>query len=137
MSETTRRTVLTGVAGITAAVALTACGDDDTGGPAAEPPAGGAAAALGNVADIPVGGGKIFAAQKVVVTQPTEGQIKAFSATCTHQACTVSKVEGGLITCPCHNSNFRIADGSVVNGPATKALPAADVTVADGKITIG
>ena len=42
---------------------------------------------------MPVGGGKIFAAEKVVVTQPTEGDFKAFSAVCTHQGCVVAKIE--------------------------------------------
>ncbi len=50
-------------------------------------------AALGATADIPVGGGKIFNDQKVVVTQPEAGQFKAFSAVCTHQGCIVSSVE--------------------------------------------
>ena len=45
--------------------------------------------------DIPVGGGRIFEAIKVVVTQPTEGDFKAFTAVCTHQACTVSSVKDG------------------------------------------
>jgi Rieske Fe-S protein len=143
MSETTRRTVLAGTAGLSAAAALAACGGDD------EPTGGGnsgggdtgatgaAGGVLANVADIPVGGGKIFAAENVVVTQPTAGQIKAFSATCTHQGCKVGTVEGGLIKCPCHGSAYKIADGSVANGPTNGPLPAADVTVADGKITLG
>ena len=39
---------------------------------------------LGLAADIPVGGGMVFTAAKVVVTQPTKGDFKAFSAVCTH-----------------------------------------------------
>ncbi|MGC5028478.1 Rieske (2Fe-2S) protein [Micromonospora sp. DT229] len=85
--------------------------------------------ALATLADIPVGGGAIFASAGVVVTQPTEGDIKAFSATCTHQGCTVTSVDGGVITCACHNSVFDIADGSVRSGPARAPLPAANVTV--------
>jgi nitrite reductase/ring-hydroxylating ferredoxin subunit len=159
MSDTTRRSVLAGAAGITAAAALTACGDDldepgtDTGAPAAAtsgPAAAssptkaapssagnGAAAGIAAVADIPVGGGKIFAEQKVVVTQPTAGTIKAFSATCTHQGCPVSKIEAGNIICTCHNSKFKVADGSVAGGPATKPLAAATVKVENGRIVLG
>ncbi|WP_331446117.1 Rieske (2Fe-2S) protein [Streptomyces xanthochromogenes] len=84
---------------------------------------------LAKVSDIPVGGGKIFAEQKVVVTQPTAGTFKGFSAICTHQGCTVATVADGTIDCPCHGSKYRIADASVANGPATRPLPARRITV--------
>ncbi|MFE4861048.1 Rieske (2Fe-2S) protein [Streptomyces sp. NPDC056670] len=84
---------------------------------------------LAKVSDIPVGGGKVFAEQKVVVTQPTAGTFKGFSAICTHQGCTVSTVADGTIDCPCHGSKYRIADASVAHGPATRPLPARQITV--------
>ena len=55
---------------------------------------------------------------KLVVTQPTEGEFKGFTAVCTHQGCTVGRVEDGEIRCPCHGSRFSAEDGSVVGGPA-------------------
>jgi Rieske Fe-S protein len=64
-----------------------------------------------------------------VVTQPTSGQFKAFSAVCTHQGCIVAKVESGSIVCTCHQSHFSITDGSVQSGPAPSALPSKTVTV--------
>ena len=73
-----------------------------------------------------MGGGKIFADQKVVVTQPTSGDFKAFSAVCTHQGCVVSGVADGTINCACHGSEFDIATGAVKQGPATKAAPRED-----------
>ena len=102
--------------------------------------ASGAASAASDAiaaADIPVGGGKVFDKLKVVVTQPTAGDFKAFSAVCTHQGCTVNGVSNGVITCPCHGSTFDVATGAVVQGPATQALPTKSVTVgADGiKVT--
>ncbi|MGW1287066.1 Rieske 2Fe-2S domain-containing protein [Streptomyces sp. NPDC002586] len=84
---------------------------------------------LGRTSDIPEGGGKIFKDQKVVVTQPTKGHFKAFSAICTHLGCTVNTVANGTIDCPCHGSKFHIADGSVAHGPATKPLPAKSIKV--------
>jgi Rieske Fe-S protein len=92
-------------------------------------PAKAARPALAQLADIPVGGGKVFADQKVVVTQPTAGTVKAFSATCTHAGCTVSEVLDGTINCTCHGSKFRVADGSVAGGPAGRPLPPVAIAV--------
>ena len=86
--------------------------------------------------EIPVGGGKVFDTQKVVVTQPTAGQFKAFTAVCTHQGCTVSTVKDGTINCPCHGSKYSIADGSVQGGPAPAPLAAKTVTVNGDEITV-
>ncbi|WP_342787204.1 Rieske (2Fe-2S) protein [Actinomadura decatromicini] len=91
---------------------------------------------VAKVADVPVGGGKINGAEKVVVTQPTQGSFKAFTAVCTHQGCTVGSVSGGLIKCPCHGSEFKIADGSVRRGPADRALTEYPVQVKDGAIVV-
>jgi Rieske Fe-S protein len=41
----------------------------------------------------------------------------------------VKDVASGIINCPCHNSQFSAADGSVKKGPATSPLPPASITV--------
>lgn len=79
----------------------------------------------------------IYKDQDVVVTQPTEGVFKAFSSVCTHQGCAVSSIKDGAMVCPCHNSLFSIADGSVISGPATEPLPEKTVTVTGDVITLG
>ena len=91
---------------------------------------------LGLVTEVPVGGGKVFTAQKVVVTQPVKGEFKAFSAVCTHVGCICNQVVNGTINCPCHGSEFKITNGAVVTGPAPSPLPARTITVSDGKITL-
>jgi Rieske Fe-S protein len=132
----TRRTVLLATGG--AAAALTAAcsnyGADNSSSSSDKPVAGGQE--LAKTTDIPVGGGKIFADEKVVVTQPAKDVFKAFSAVCTHQGCTVAGIADGIIHCPCHKSEFRIADGSVAGGPAPKPLPAKQITVTGGTIEL-
>ena len=91
---------------------------------------------LGAASDIPVGGGAIYTAAKVVVTQPASGQYKAFSAVCTHVGCIVNKVTSGTIDCPCHGSEFKITDGAVVTGPAPSPLPARQIKIVDGQVIL-
>ncbi|WP_129298950.1 Rieske (2Fe-2S) protein [Streptomyces lydicus] len=109
-------------------------GDGSAGGDAA---GGGGGTILAKTSEIPKGGGKIFKADKVVVTQPQDGDIKAFSAICTHAGCVVGEVSGGTINCMCHGSKFDITDGSVKKGPATKGLAPAKVNVKGGSVALG
>jgi Rieske Fe-S protein len=148
-----RRAVLAAPCAAGAAALLAGCstyggasdpepGQPATTGAAPAPPAGAGnnsagGAPLAKLSDIPVGGGKIFQDRQVVVTQPQAGTIKAFSAICTHQGCAVTKVDGKTIECPCHNSRFNIADGSVAAGPAPRGLPSVPVKVDGNTITLG
>jgi nitrite reductase/ring-hydroxylating ferredoxin subunit len=142
-----RRTILRGATvGGLALPLLAACGGGDEGSSGssgdASSPASSSASADGSggssvsAADVPVGGGMILKDQKVVVTQPAKGDFKAFTAVCTHKGCTVAKVEGGLIMCPCHGSKFSIEDGSRKAGPAQAALASKKVTVEGDQISI-
>ena len=153
--EMTRRAVMAGTGALAASAALAACSSyGNPAQPASQvplepaplepvapvapdaPPADPAGQSLASTADIPVSGGEVFADQNVVVTQPQAGTFKAFSAVCTHQGCTVSKVASGTIDCPCHGSKFAIADGSVVNGPASRPLEERQITVSGDTIQL-
>ena len=157
-----RRTVLrcaamVALAGASAPILAACGGSDDAAGGGTTPSASGSSSApsasssasssapsssapasggsvLGPVSDVPVGGGKVFTDAKVVVTQPTAGQYKGFSAVCTHQGNPIGSVENGQIICPFHQSHFSIADGSPVSGPAQTALPAVNVKVEGSNI---
>jgi len=148
-----RGTAIVGIAGLSG-VGLAACGGDEgttaggtgssvaptsaapTSPPASEPAGGAGGGGLATTSEIPVGGGKIFEAEKVVVTQPTAGDFKAFTAVCTHMGCTVNAVSAGVISCPCHGSKYSATDGSVTGGPAPRPLAAKTVTVSGEDITV-
>jgi Rieske Fe-S protein len=91
---------------------------------------------LAAASEIPVGGGKIFTAAKVVVTQPVSGQYLGFSAVCTHVGCILSEVANGTIDCPCHGSEFKITTGAVVTGPAPSPLPKKEIKVVNGQVVL-
>ncbi|SDL04594.1 Rieske (2Fe-2S) protein [Nonomuraea jiangxiensis] len=151
MTESTRRAMMLGAGGTGLAALLSACAsygsptsEVSVESPAPEEEASSdapkkkktAKKALADTADIPSGGGKVFEGQKIVVTQPTDGEFKAFTAICTHQGCTVASVSNGTINCPCHGSKFNIADGSVAAGPASDPLEEKQITVDGDKIRL-
>lgn len=98
--------------------------------------AAGDGAAIAMVGDVPVGGGVVNDEVAIVVTQPTDGSIKAFTAVCPHQGCLVSEVVENEIICPCHDSRFSAIDGAVIQGPATEGLAAASVVVQGDSIVL-
>jgi Rieske Fe-S protein len=155
-TRATRRGVLAGVGLVGLAGAISACMSSSSPGgtsgganggtsagapsaPGASTPAatGNGATALAPISEIPVGSGKIFTPEKVVVTQPVSGDFKAFSAVCTHMGCIVSQISNGTIDCPCHGSQFSIKDGSVVGGPAPSPLAAQAIKVSGEHIILG
>ena len=79
--------------------------------------------------EIPANGALILAADKIVLVREPDGELKGFSAVCTHQGCTVALVQNGVITCPCHGSEFSTLTGDVIRGPAGRPLPPVDVVV--------
>ena len=146
-----RQVLLTGGVVAAAAAVTAACGSSSSSTDAAGAPAASTLAASTPAAspsspaasgiqvatsDVPVGGGKVLDKEQIVVTQPTAGTFKAFTAVCTHQGCTVAGVANGTITCPCHGSTFSATDGSVTGGPAPTALAAIPVTVSGTTVTV-
>jgi Rieske Fe-S protein len=126
---TTRRTVLAGVAGISAATLLAACGSDEAPPPPAATSPQQPAETLANVNDIPVSGGIIYPDRDVIVTQPSLGEFRAFGSKCTHKGCVLAAVQNNIISCKCHNAKYSATDGAVEGGPATEPLPARKIRV--------
>ncbi|MFB6889458.1 Rieske (2Fe-2S) protein [Kitasatospora sp. NPDC056327] len=130
----TRRTLLCGAAAVLAAggtLAVSGCSSSSDSGSAAGTPVD-----VGPASAVPVGGGTVYREKKIVVTQPTEGQYRAFSAKCTHAGCIVDQVRNQKIQCPCHGSLFGITDGAVLDGPAPTPLPEYTVAVEGGNLKV-
>jgi Rieske Fe-S protein len=138
-TDPTRRVVLAGAGAGVGLVVLAACstGSSSGSGGGAMTSAGGITPGetITGVADVPVGGAVSATAggTDVLVTQPTAGQVFAFSAICTHNGCTVAPGNREL-DCPCHGSRFDLTTGAVLGGPAPAPLPQIAVVVQDGKV---
>ncbi|GAA0484549.1 Rieske (2Fe-2S) protein [Streptomyces olivaceiscleroticus] len=132
-----RRTVLRGAAlvGI-ACVGAAACSAGGSGSGSA-PKAPTQETELGAAAEIPVGGAKLYPEEKLVVSQPVEGTFKCFSSVCTHMGAVLNKLDKEVATCPLHGSQFDVATGKPVHGPATKPLEEVPVKVKGGKLIAG
>jgi nitrite reductase/ring-hydroxylating ferredoxin subunit len=143
--KATRRGVFAGAGAVGAASLLAACGGEDapTVSASTAPTTATTTAAKGasgtvvaKTADIPVGGGKIFPEQGVVVTQPTANVFVGFDSICTHQQCVLTSVSDGKINCACHFSAFAINDGGVLSPPASKPLTAKELKVEGEEIRL-
>jgi len=120
---TRRQVLVTGGVVVAAAAVTAACGSSGGGGTL-------------STSDVPVGGGVVLQDKQVVVTQPTQGTFKAFTAVCTHAGCIVTDVSNGTITCPCHMGQFSATDGSVQGGPPPAPLATVQITVSGTTITL-
>ena len=140
----TRRTLIGGAGAVTAGAALTACGSSGDSGevrpaapaPTTTTPPGPDAKVVASVADVPVGGGVLLDSERLVVTQPAEGDFRAYIAICSHQGCNLSGVDGGRIICPCHGSRYDL-DGVPVEGPAKRPLKSRPVAARGSDLVVG
>jgi nitrite reductase/ring-hydroxylating ferredoxin subunit len=61
---------------------------------------------------------------RIVAVANIEGDLHAFDDVCTHQQCSLSEgdLDGTVIECPCHGSQFDVMTGEVVGGPAPEPI---------------
>lgn len=124
-----RRIVFSGLGALGVAGALAGCAGSDGDGSEVE-----AGAELATTSEVPVGGGIVLADAGVVITQPTAGDFKAFTATCTHEGRTVTSVDGDTIVCAHHGSSYDATTGEVDGGPAPEGLASVAITVEGDRI---
>ncbi|MGN6132243.1 MAG: ubiquinol-cytochrome c reductase iron-sulfur subunit [Nocardioidaceae bacterium] len=137
-SNVSRRTVLAAGPGVVGLGVLAGCG----GGQGSPGSAGSAGASpkgsrvLAKVADIPVGEAVSAtdpAGKPLIVSRPSDGEVVAFSAICTHMGCTVAP-DGKILKCPCHGSTYDPATGKNTGGPAPRPLSRVPVVVRGGDV---
>jgi 3-phenylpropionate/trans-cinnamate dioxygenase ferredoxin component len=69
------------------------------------------------------------AGTKVALTR-IDGRLHAFDDTCTHAGCSLAggDLEGSVVTCRCHGSQFDATTGVVLRGPAQRPVRSHAVT---------
>jgi nitrite reductase/ring-hydroxylating ferredoxin subunit/uncharacterized membrane protein len=75
--------------------------------------------------------------QQIVLTRH-RGAVYALADRCAHRGGSLADGElvGDCVECPLHGSLFRLADGSVEQGPSAYPQPVYDVRVANGRIAV-
>jgi len=94
---------------------------------------------LGLVKDVPPGTMKGFGVGETkIMIANIGGKLSAIGDKCSHRGCLLSrgKLEGEVITCPCHGSRFNVKTGAVVRGPAEQPEPSYPVTIEGGGIWV-
>lgn len=92
----------------------------------------------GKVSEIPVDSGKIFkfGSKPGLLIRTATGEVKAFSASCTHLDCIVQYDSSSKsIICACHNGVYDLT-GKNVSGPPPRPLDVYAVNIKDDEITV-
>jgi len=90
------------------------------------------------LSELPPNSGKIFrfGSRPGIVIRTPAGEVRAFSATCTHLNCTVQyRPDFQHIWCACHNGHYDL-QGKNISGPPPRPLEAYTVDVSNGEIWV-
>ena len=94
---------------------------------------------VGNAGSVPAGALHRFdAGGRRISVANVDGILYAFDDTCTHRGCSLAEgdLEGTTLTCICHGSQFDVATGAVVRGPAERPVTAHPVRVAGDELQV-
>ena len=104
-------------------------------------PAGTKPQLIARIAEVPVGGSKLFSYptefHPCILVRLSETDFAAYSQSCTHLMCPVNyQHEKKQFYCPCHEGYFSAEDGRVLAGPPPRPLPRYPVELRNGEIWI-
>ena len=88
--------------------------------------------------ELPPNSGKIFkfGSRPGIVVRTPAGDLRAFTAVCTHLNCTVQyRADMQMIWCACHNGMYDL-NGKVVSGPPPRPLEEYTVHVRSDEIVV-
>jgi nitrite reductase/ring-hydroxylating ferredoxin subunit/uncharacterized membrane protein len=92
-----------------------------------------------DAADLPAGETRscVVGETPVLLFRHDDG-VHALHNRCSHRGCMLSdgEVEGELVTCACHGSQFDLRDGSVQRGPATASQPVYEARESGGRLEV-
>lgn len=108
--------------------AISTVGGTLSGGRVSVTVAGTPLATTGSAALVQAGGNRYLAYRSGDQT------FSVVSATCTHEACTVSGYQNATYECPCHGAQYN-TDGAVTRGPASRPLTRYTSQFADGVLS--
>jgi nitrite reductase/ring-hydroxylating ferredoxin subunit len=93
--------------------------------------AGAARVAQGGLGAFDVGGVRVAVAN-------VGGTLHAFGDTCTHLQCSLAqgRLEGTVVTCACHGSQFDVTTGKVLRGPAQEPVPSFSTRVENDALQV-
>ena len=86
---------------------------------------------------IPQGEMRVFEMAGTTVNVAHAGEaFYAFEDACTHMGCSLAKgqLDGTVVTCACHGSQFDVTSGAVLRGPAQRPVRAIALTIEDGEL---
>ncbi len=94
---------------------------------------------VGAAEDVPDGAlRRVEAGGRAVCLGRVDGAWVAFDDTCTHQECPLSDgdLDGPIVMCPCHGSEFDVRTGDVLTPPALDPLPIFEIRERDGALEV-
>jgi nitrite reductase/ring-hydroxylating ferredoxin subunit len=94
---------------------------------------------VGNSTEVAAGTLKAFDVEGTrVAVANVGGSFYAFSDICTHMHCSLAKgkLEGTIVTCACHGSQFDVTTGAVRRGPAREPVRAFQVRIKGDSVQV-
>ena len=94
---------------------------------------------VGSAGEVPDGEVMAYTAgDRQVAIANVDGDLHAFDELCTHQQCSLAEgdLDGTVIECPCHGSQFDVTTGEAVNGPAVDPVDVFQTKVEDDELKV-